>query len=313
MFDVLILSTRELPTMKQLLAAGRCITLLAVLSACATEEEVPSQTLAAAPNVVSLTATEYVFDAPDTIPAGWTTFQLANQGQEVHYGHMVRLDSGKTVSDLVEAYAEAIRTSGPRPKWVTRFGGPGGTFPGGTSRVTQYLEPGSYVWICPVEDDGGTPHFTRGEFKLFVVKAAEGAVADRAAGPDASMDIRLMDYSFVPDSLLPAGQHTIRVENAGVEPHDLVMMKLAPGATVEELLAAMNPERARRTDQAGEPPPPLESLATGMGGIAAIAPGMASFFEADLSAGDYVLLCMATAPDGRSHIEHGMVKQFRVD
>jgi len=39
---------------------------------------------------------------------------------------------------------------------------------------------------------------------------------------------------------------------------------------------------------------------------------MESFFEADLSPGDYVLLCMATAPDGRSHIEHGMVRQFRI-
>jgi hypothetical protein len=28
--------------------------------------------------------------------------------------------------------------------------------------------------------------------------------------------------------------------------------------------------------------------------------------------GDYVLLCMATAPDGKSHIEHGMIKQFRI-
>lgn len=68
---------------------------------------------------------------------------------------------------------------------------------------------------------------------------------------------------------MPAGQHTIRVENAGLEPRDLVMMKLAPG--------------------------------------------MESFFEADLSPGAYVLLCMATAPDGRSHIEHGMVKEIRID
>ena len=121
-----------------------------------------------------------------------------------------------------------------------------------------------------------------------------------------------MDFSFALDSSVPAGRHTIRVENAGVEPHDLVMMKLNPGKTVDELFAAMNPERARRPGQAAEPPPPLDSLVTGVGGIAAIAPGMESFFEADLSPGEYVLLCMATAPDGRSHIEHGMVRQIRI-
>lgn len=76
-------------------------------------------------------------------------------------------------------------------------------------------------------------------------------------------------------------------------------------------MAALNPERARRGDQAGEPPPPLERLGTGAGGIA-IAPGMESFFDANLSPGEYALVCMATAPDGRSHIEHGMLRQIRI-
>ena len=298
--------------MKRLPPASRWIAFVAVLSACSTREETPGRNLAAAPNVVSLAATEYAFEAPDTIPAGWTTFRLANRGQEIHYGHMVRLDPGKTVPELVEAYAEAIRTSGPRPKWVTRFGGPGGASPGDSSSVTQYLEPGSYVWICPVEDNAGTPHFFKGEVKPFVVRAAEGVVADRAAGrPEADVVVRLMDFSFALDSV-PAGRHTVRVENAGVEPHDLVMMRLAPGTTVADLMNMLNPERARRADQARQPPPPPESLPTGVGGIAAIAPGMESFFEANLSPGEYVLVCMATAPDGRSHIEHGMVKQIRI-
>lgn len=298
--------------MKRLPPAGRWITLVAVLTACAAREESPGQRPAAAPNVVSLTATEYAFEAPDTIPAGWTDFRLANRGQEIHYGHIVRLEPGKTVQDLVDAYAEAIRTSGPRPKWVTRFGGPGGAAPGDSSRVTQYLEPGSYVWICPIEDHSGTPHFSKGEFKPFVIRAGDGVVADRAARPAATTVIRLMDFSFGLDSLVPAGRHTVRVENAGLEPHDLVVLKLAPGKTAADIVAGLNPERARRSDQAGEPPPPLERLGTGAGGIAAIAPGMESFFEADWSPGGYVLICMATAPDGRSHIEHGMVKQIRI-
>jgi hypothetical protein len=299
--------------MKQLPAARRWIAFAAVLSACSTKEETPSQKPAAGPNVVSLTATEYAIQAPDTIPAGWTNLRLANRGKEIHYGHIVQLEPGRTVQELVAAYAEAIRTSGPRPKWVKRFGGPGGAVPGDSSSVTQYIEPGSYVWICPIEDNGGNPHFGKGEVKPFVVRASDGAMADRAARPEASLVVRLMDFSFALDSSVPAGRHTIRVENAGVEPHDLVMMKLNPGKTVAELIAAMNPERARRPGQAAEPPPPLESLVTGTGGIAVIAPGMESFFEANLSPGEYVLLCMTTAPDGRSHIEHGMVKQIRIN
>jgi len=297
---------------KQLPPAGRWISFVALLSACSTGGETPGQNPAAVPNLVSLTATEYAFGAPDTIPAGWTTFRLANRGQEIHYGHIVRLEPGKTVQELVDAYAEAIRTSGPRPKWVTRFGGPGGAFPGDSSSVTQYLEPGSYVWICPIEDSSGNPHFSKGEFKPFVIRGGDDVVADPAARPEATTVIRLLDFSFALDSLVPAGRHTVRVENAGVEPHDLVVMKLMPGKTAADLMAGLNPERARRPDQAGEPPAPLESLVTGAGGIAAIGPGMESFFEADWSPGEYLLVCMATAPDGRSHIEHGMMKQFRI-
>lgn len=298
--------------MKRLPPAGRWIAFAFVLSACSTKGDTPAQNSAAAPNVVSLAATEYAFDAPDTIPAGWTNLRLANRGREVHYGHIVRLEPGRTVKELVDAYAEAIRTSGPRPKWVMRFGGPGGVFPGDSSSVTQYLEPGSYVWICPIEDNGGNPHFGKGEVKSFVVTGSTGAMADSAARPEASMVIGLMDFSFALDSSVPAGRHTIRVANAGKEPHDLVMVRLNPGKTVAELFAAMNPERARRPGQAAQAPPPLESLVTGAGGIAAIASGMESFFDANLIPGEYVLLCMATAPDGRSHIEHGMVKQIRI-
>src|SRR5687767_3633831 len=245
--------------MKQLPPTGRWIAFVAVLSACSSEDNAPSQNLAAVPNVVSLTATEYAFQAPDTIPAGWTTLRMANRGQEIHYGHIVRLDPGKTVQELVEAYAEAIRTSGPRPTWVTRFGGPGGTPPGDSSSVTQYLEPGSYVWICPVEDDEGHPHFAKGEVKPFVVQAAGTRAADRGAAPAASMGIRLLDFSFAFDAPPTSGRHTVRVHNAGREPHDVVLFKLAPGRSVEDLRAALNPERARRDDAESQgAPPPLE-------------------------------------------------------
>ena len=284
----------------------------AATAACGREDAARRpDTTAGAPNEVSLSATEYAITAPDSIPAGWTTFRLANRGEEVHYGHIVGLDPGRTVDEMAAAYLEAIRTSGPRPAWVKRFGGPGGTPPGGSSTVTQRLEPGSYVWICPVEDGGGTPHFARGEVMPFVVHAAAGDAAAPAAEPTAEAVVRLVDHAFAIEPALGAGRQTIRVENAGAETHDLVLLKLVPGRTIEDVRAWLNPERARR-DDAGEPPP-LESIGTPGGGIAAIAPGMRAYFEADLTPGDYVLLCMVTAPDGRSHIEHGMIRQLRID
>jgi len=53
---------------------------IASLVACTSKDEaVETTTTTAAPNVVSLTATEYSFRAPDTVPAGWTNFRLATR------------------------------------------------------------------------------------------------------------------------------------------------------------------------------------------------------------------------------------------
>lgn len=265
-----------------------------------------------APNVVALSATDGAFHAPDTIDAGWTNFRFTNHGTDIHYAHFVRLDSGRAVPELIAAYAEAIRTSGARPKWVTRFGGPGGAAPSDSSAVTQYLEPGSYVLICPIEDLGGNPHFGKGEFRTLVVRPAGPDAPGPDAAPTATASIRLLDYAFSVEGALAAGDQTIRVTNAGAEPHDLVLLRLAPGITAEEVVRAMNPERARRTGEAAEPPPPFESLATLEGGHAVIRSGMEVFFTTTLARGEYLILCMTTAPDGRSHIEHGMVQQVRV-
>ena len=281
---------------------------VAVLVACTKEQEATPQD-SAEPNVVMLSSANNAFQAPDTIAAGWTSFQFANNGNDIHYAHIVRLDSGRTGPELVDAYAEAIRTSGPRPKWVTRFGGPGGVVPGGTSIATQFLEPGNYVWICPIEDEKGNPHFGNGEQKAFVVHGS----AERTASPVATSQIHLLDFSFTVDSSLRSGAQRVRVVNDGVEAHDLVLMKLAEGRTIADIRKWLNPEQARRADRPTEPPPPIESLGMPAGGAAAMAPGYEVFIDVNLTPGDYAAFCMATAPDGRSHIEHGMIQQFRIN
>ena len=78
------------------------------------------------------------------------------------------------------------------------------------------------------------------------------------------------------------------------------------------LLPALLPEKARRPGQSSDPGVSPERLVSLAGGIATIGPGMEAFFEADLTPGEYVLACMATAPDGKSHIEHGMIQQISI-
>jgi hypothetical protein len=280
---------------------------------CTAKQENASQDAAnTAPQRVALATANYAFQAPDTLSAGWTTFHFTNKGDDVHYAHFVQLAAGRTATELVAAYGEAISTSAARPEWLTRFGGPGGAIPGGSSAVTQYMEPGTYVLLCPVEDSTGTPHFGKGEFTTVVVGALSSEASPREAAPSATATIRLVDFGFEVDNQLRAGKHTVRVSNVGNDGHDLVLMKLAPGVTLDDVRRTMNPEAARRTRREDEPPMSFDELGTFTGGVAAIRPGMDVFFDTTLERGDYVLLCMATANDGRSHIEHGMIHQVNV-
>ena len=90
--------------MKQMAVPTLWIVLGALTGACEKKNERSSRNVASAePNVVSVTATEYVFDAPDSVAAGWITFRMANEGKEVHYGHIVQLEPGKTVPEMVDA------------------------------------------------------------------------------------------------------------------------------------------------------------------------------------------------------------------
>ena len=97
-----------------------------------------------------------------------------------------------------------------------------------------------------------------------------------------------------------------------MEPHDLTLLKLQPGATLEQVRDWLNPEKARRPGEVADTSFRPETHVSLVGGIAAIGPGVEAFFEADLATGDYVLACMATAPDGKSHIEHGMIQQISI-
>lgn len=69
---------------------------LAGVAACAKPVPPP-----AGPNVVRMMATEYAFGMPDTLPAGLTTFQLVNGGQEVHHAVLVRMTEEHTLQELM--------------------------------------------------------------------------------------------------------------------------------------------------------------------------------------------------------------------
>ena len=91
---------RLVPAGAVVLAAGACSVKEAPKADSTAAAATANTATPAAPNVVNITASEYKFDAPDSIPAGLTTFSLTDSGKEIHHASLMKLDSGKTLADL---------------------------------------------------------------------------------------------------------------------------------------------------------------------------------------------------------------------
>lgn len=238
-------------------------------------------------------ATEFAFVAPDTIPAGWTTFHLMNDGTMLHHVAIVRLDSGKTLAD-VEA---ALKTQGPPPKWFVEVGGPNAPDPKAQANATLNMQPGSYVLLCFVDIPGNVPHFAKGMVRPLTVVASTAPSTE----PTADVNIALADYSFTTTGAVKPGHHTVKVTNNGPQSHEVELVHLAPGKTLKDFAAWL--------DKMDGPPP-----ASAIGGVVGMAPGTSNYFDVDLVAGNYAFLCfLPDAKDGKRHLEHGMVKEFKVE
>ena len=253
---------------------------------------------AAKDNVVTVTATDYAFQAPDSIAAGRTTFHLVNKGPDFHHIWLIKLEQGKTLKDLVEA----TKTPGPLPRWAVNVGGPNSPMPGGEAWATLDLEPGKYVAACviPAMTDG-QPHFMKGMIKELTVTARRGVQqAGKTAAPATDVVMTLDDYDFRVSTPITAATKTIRLRNVAEQTHEAVIVKLNAGATVQDFLAAMEKPQ-------GPPPGAL------VGGITGIAKGRTVDIPTSFTPGEYALICFVPdAKDGKPHLAHGMVKQFSV-
>ena len=250
---------------------------------------------AATPNMVSFTAKEFSFEGPDTIPAGLTMIHLTDAGQELHHVQLIKLEEGKTFADFQAAAKEMAK--GPPPSWIVFDGGVNPPAPGATTTAMQVLEPGNYAVICLVEGPDHVPHMAKGMMRPLTVTPSANA---NTTEPTADVTLTLSDYAFTLSKPLVAGKQMIKVENAAAQPHEVVLVQLAPGKTIEDVGKWV-------FDMKG--PPPGKPI----GGIPAFGKGRNSYFEADLTPGEYGMICFAPdAKDGKPHVQHGMTTQFKI-
>lgn len=283
-------------------AVGFATVAAAFLSACAADEprtasgdESIGEALAAAEiREVTVVATDFAFpQAPDTIPAGLTTFRLESESPIPHHAVLVRIEDGRTYDELINH----IGTEHAPPRWATFVGGPNAPTPGEISRTTVDLVPGNYAILCWIPVPDGVPHVMKGMSRPLTVIPTDG---ESAPEPESDVNIVMDDYSFQITGELRAGEQTIRVETATEQPHEFVLAKLAPGASAEEFAHAL---------ESAEGPPPGKLL----GGVTVLSRGEINYLTVDLEPGEYALVCpIEDAGDGRPHFMHGMTHQFTV-
>ena len=244
--------------------------------------------------VVTVTARDYAFEAPDTIPAGLTEVRLLNKGTEMHHVWLIRLDAGKTLKELFDA----IGPEGQLPSWARDIGGPNTPGPNGESMAIVRLMAGRYAMLCVIPSPDGKPHVMKGMAKEVTVKAASSNTS--AANLQIGSTMTLVDYGFQFSQPLQAGLQTIRVRNTAAQGHEVVVIRLAPGRKATDMLAWM---------EKMEGPPPGAPI----GGTTPMARGEENLITLNFTPGDYALLCfVADAKDGKPHFVHGMVQQITI-
>lgn len=248
-------------------------------------------------NVVTITANDFAFVAPDTIPAGLTTVKFQNAGKEPHQVVFVRIDSGKTMADVANLMKDP---NAKVPGWLSFPMGANGIVPGDSGNATATLTAGHYILACFLSSPDGTSHANKGMVKPLEVRAATGPAA---AEPIADITITEKDYTWDISAPITAGTHTFRVENAGPQAHEITIFQLAPGKTAKDMQAWI------AGGMKGAPP---AKPAGGFVGPMPI-PGVHGFFTTTFAAGNYLFLCFVPdQQDGKPHVAHGMMKEITV-
>jgi hypothetical protein len=266
---------------------------------------------------LSITAVDYAFEMPATAEAGLTHILLDNQGMMDHHAMFLRPHEGSTIEDVQAAleqgdfdalFATAMSAGGPN------------VGPGHQASVAMNLEAGQYLIVCVIPNEEGIPHFALG--MQAVLEVTEGAADSTLPEADATVNLVEMAFEGLPTDAT-AGTHVWEVANTGAQLHEVVVLQLAEGVTIDQAIQAFSeppPSASPVVDQtvaspaaspaAGAPAgPPFEAI----GGTAPMSPGESNYAVLDLAAGDYIAICFVPdAATGAPHFTMGMIAGFTV-
>ena len=100
------------------------------------------------------------------------------------------------------------------------------------------LTEGDYMLVCLIPDQHGVLHMALGMQKPVSVRRGKPTTV---AAPQPSITITQADFQFSIAEAITPGFHTVQVINHGTQPHEVVLVRLDPGASVKDLLASVEP------------------------------------------------------------------------
>jgi hypothetical protein len=241
-----------------------------------------------------VTAYEYAFRSPDSVPAGVVTVRLVNRGKRAHQLAIARLDDTSSLDRVMRSLtADKARTGGIR--WV---GGVETAIPGDSSETMLPLASGRYVLICAYDGDNGLAHMSLGMIRALIV--TPGAQVTAQSLPAAPTTIELSDYHFSFSRPLHSGKQLVRIVNVGRQRHQLLIARIEGNATTDEVM---------KWDGKSQPAP-LEDMS---GGAAAMDHGQAGVIELNLAPGRYELACvLSDGAHSKPHYLLGMHQELTI-
>lgn len=229
--------------------------------------------------------------APATARPGWVRLRVSEDSTP-HIVVAFRLPATASDADLA-AFRAAVDTTPITPSPGVAIGG---AEIGAQGDVIVQMIPGRYLLACLTRGEDGHRHLQAGEFAILTIPPA--TVADSSViAPRATQVIGLVDFAYVGPEQWTAGEQLVRVENTGTQDHQLRLVRLREGASLQTWMAAENPD----------------SVGTVVAGMARVGPGEAAYLPVDLTPGDYVAYCLvADRATGRPHIMLGMLRSIQV-
>ncbi len=255
----------------------------------AATEVAPAEAASAEIPVVTLKVTDAGLEAPAEIPSGVVAVKVEGGAPE-NMPELAMLNEGVTMEQLNEALMQ------PDPMaalpLVSLLGSASSTVDG---QVIYDLQPGAYVAVLFKPD--GPPQ----------VVPVNSAAPSGAEAPAADVNVQLVDFSFAMPDKVAAGPQVWQIENAGAQWHEMGIVQLNEGVTVDDVLAwvaNMGP------DGPSGPPPFTEGAFWSPMGA-----GQTAWVTWDLAPGEYTVICFLPdlMSDMSPHAAHGMVRTLTVE